>query len=278
MRFLSDWRFIWRWGCDTCVLSRVVYRPAAPRDTAYCRRCQSLNAFNMRPGERLLCCAAPKRASAEPVDVLKVLEFHSSPGGVRKTAGFCENRRASRPDTAYRVAKQAQLSAPTKQLFPGGVFPEDFSILMTIKPKAGIQSFLLSVYNEQGVQQLGVEIGRSPVFLYEDQHGKPAPNNYPLFGNINLADGKWHRVAISVQKKTVTVFVDCKKKVTKPLGRSDRPVVSTNGITVFGTRILDDEVFEVPDLVGLCDKVLISRTAKSKFPHLSSGTPQHQLS
>ena len=73
---------------------------------------------------------------------------------------------------------------------PGGVFPEDFSILFTIKPKAGIQSFLLSVYNEQGIQQLGVEVGRAPVFLYEDQHGKPAPEEYPLFRTINLADGK----------------------------------------------------------------------------------------
>ena len=73
---------------------------------------------------------------------------------------------------------------------PGGVFPEDFSILFTIKPKAGIQSFLLSVYNQQGIQQLGVEVGRAPVFLYEDQHGKPAPEEYPLFRTINLADGK----------------------------------------------------------------------------------------
>lgn len=61
---------------------------------------------------------------------------------------------------------------------------------MTIKPKAGVQSFLLSVYNEQGIQQLGVEVGRAPVFLYEDQHGKPAPEDYPLFRAINLADGK----------------------------------------------------------------------------------------
>lgn len=73
---------------------------------------------------------------------------------------------------------------------PGGVFPEDFSILATVRPKAGLQSFLLSVYSEQGVQQLGVELGRSPVFLYEDQSGRPAPEDYPLFRTLNLADGK----------------------------------------------------------------------------------------
>ncbi|KAG7270506.1 hypothetical protein CRUP_005055 [Coryphaenoides rupestris] len=127
----------------------------------------------------------------------------------------------------------------------GGVFPEDFSILFTVKPNAGLQSFLLSVYNQQGIQQLGVEVGRAPVFLYEDQNGKPAPEEYPLFRSVNLADGKWHRVAISVEKKSVTIIVDCKKQVTRPLARGDRAVINTEGITVFGTRILDEEVFEL---------------------------------
>lgn len=57
--------------------------------------------------------------AAEPVDVLKVLEFQNYPEGVRKTSGFCANRRASKADSAYRVAKQFQISAPTTQLFPG---------------------------------------------------------------------------------------------------------------------------------------------------------------
>ena len=64
-----------------------------------------------------------------------------------------------------------------------------------MRPKSGLQSFLLSIYNEQGVQQLGVEVGRSPVFLYEDQTGKPAPEDYPLFRTLNLADGKYVKMS-----------------------------------------------------------------------------------
>uniref|UniRef100_A0A668AM20 Collagen, type XI, alpha 1a n=1 Tax=Myripristis murdjan TaxID=586833 RepID=A0A668AM20_9TELE len=205
--------------------------------------------------------------TADPVDVLKVLEFHNSPEGVKKTSGFCTNRRASQPDTAYRVAK-AEISAPTKQLFPGGVFPEDFSILTTVRPKAGLQSFLLSLYNEQGVQQLGVELGRSPVFLYEDQTGKPAPEDYPLFRSLNLADGKWHRIAISVEKKTVTIILDCKKKITKPLLRSDQAFVSTNGITVFGTRVLDEEYFQ-----GDIQQLLIVADPKAAYDYCEHYSP-----
>lgn len=57
--------------------------------------------------------------TAEPVDVLKVLDFRSSPEGITKTQGLCPVRRGSKPDVAYRVDKKAQISTPTKKLFPG---------------------------------------------------------------------------------------------------------------------------------------------------------------
>lgn len=75
-------------------------------------------------------------------------------------------------------------------LSSSGRFPENFSVMALVKAQAGLQAFLLSIYSEQGVQQLGIELGRSPVFLYEDQSGKPAPEDYPLFKGVNLADGK----------------------------------------------------------------------------------------
>ncbi|ELK07334.1 Collagen alpha-1(V) chain [Pteropus alecto] len=191
------------------------------------------------------------RRLSQPADLLKVLDFHNLPDGITKTTGFCTSRRSSKgPDVAYRVTKDAQLSAPTKQLYPASAFPEDFSILSTVKAKKGSQAFLVSIYNEQGIQQVGLEMGRSPVFLYEDHTGKPGPEDYPLFRGINLSDGKWHRIALSIHKKNVTLVLDCKKKATKFLGRSDHPIIDVNGIIVFGTRILDEEVFEPVALEG----------------------------
>lgn len=58
--------------------------------------------------------------AAEPADLLKILDFHNLPEGVTKTTGFCSHRRSTQgPDVAYKVSKDAQLSAPTKQLYPG---------------------------------------------------------------------------------------------------------------------------------------------------------------
>lgn len=53
-----------------------------------------------------------------------------------------------------------------------------------------------------------------------------------------------------MQKKNVTLILDCKKKITKFLDRSDHPIIDVNGIIVFGTRILDEEVFEVSHANG----------------------------
>ena len=60
-----------------------------------------------------------------------------------------------------------------------------------------------------------------------------------------LIFARWHRIAISVEKKTITIIVDCKTKITKTLARSDHATIDTNGITVFGTRLLDEDVFQV---------------------------------
>lgn len=70
-------------------------------------------------------------------------------------------------------------------------FPVDFSVMATVRAHRGAQCFLLSLYDSEGVQQLGLELGRSPVFLYEDQGGQPSPDLYPVFKKVNLADGKW---------------------------------------------------------------------------------------
>uniref|UniRef100_A0A8B9L263 Collagen, type XI, alpha 2 n=1 Tax=Astyanax mexicanus TaxID=7994 RepID=A0A8B9L263_ASTMX len=205
--------------------------------------------------------------SAEPVDVLRVMQLNSLPEGVQKVPGFCTSRRAGTADHAYRITKKAQISAPTKQLFSGR-FPENFSIMALVKAKPGLQAFLLSIYNEQGVQQLGLELGRSPVFLYEDQSRMPAPEDYPLFTGINLADGKWHRIAISVQKKNVTLLLDCKKRMTKALPRSNKPVLDTKGITVFGARLLDEEVFQ-----GDIQQLLIASNPQAAYDFCEHYSP-----
>uniref|UniRef100_A0A8C5HEZ4 Collagen, type V, alpha 3a n=1 Tax=Gouania willdenowi TaxID=441366 RepID=A0A8C5HEZ4_GOUWI len=178
------------------------------------------------------------------VDVLHALKLSEYMEGVSMVAGFCESRgHLQEADLAFKM-KKIQLSVPTKQLFPDSKFPEDFSLMATVRARKGSQVFLLSVYDEHGIQQLGFQLGKSPVFLYEDQHGHPAPQMHPIFRKINLANGQWHRIAYSVQGKTLTLYLDCHQVATVDLQRGDDPVVSTGGVTVFGSRLLDKDAFE----------------------------------
>lgn len=43
----------------------------------------------------------------------------------------------------------------------------------------------------------------------------------------------------------MTLYLDCQKAETLDLLRRDNAVVSTDGVTVFGTRLLDEDVFQV---------------------------------
>uniref|UniRef100_A0A3P8SWG0 Thrombospondin-like N-terminal domain-containing protein n=1 Tax=Amphiprion percula TaxID=161767 RepID=A0A3P8SWG0_AMPPE len=183
--------------------------------------------------------------AAKPIDVLKVLELSENMEGVSLEAGLCTSRKGrEETDLSFKINKKIQLSVPTRQLFPDLPFPVDFSVMTTVRAVKGSQVFLLSLYDSQGTQQLGVEIGRSPVFLYEDHEGHPSPELYPTFRKINLADGKWHRVAYSVEGQSVTLYLDCEKVDTLDLLRGHDPQVSIQGVTVFGTRLLDEDVFE----------------------------------
>lgn len=60
---------------------------------------------------------------ADPIDVLQVLELSENMEGVSLEAGLCTSRRGmEETDMAYKIDKKIQLSAPTKQLFPGRDF------------------------------------------------------------------------------------------------------------------------------------------------------------
>lgn len=57
---------------------------------------------------------------ANLIDVLRVLELSEDMEGVSVDTGLCTERKdTSETDMAYRINKKIQLSAPTKQFFPG---------------------------------------------------------------------------------------------------------------------------------------------------------------
>lgn len=66
--------------------------------------------------------------------------------------------------------------------------------------------------------------------------------------------------------KSVTLYLDCEKVKTLDLLRGDDAVVSTEGVTVFGTRLLDEEVFEV----WYCERILVSQNEYTVYVKVQS--------
>ena len=68
-------------------------------------------------------------------------------------------------------------------------FPEDFSILITLRPDQGSSSTLFGLYTDNGEDQLLLEVGNSIKFFYQDEKGKPVDGNKLVFRK-RINDGK----------------------------------------------------------------------------------------
>lgn len=75
-------------------------------------------------------------------------------------------------------------------------------------------------------------------------------------------------MALAVEGTNVSLLVDCHLLATLPLERGPQPLVSTEGVTVFGARLPGEEVFEVGTLPGsLCRSPRPSRSIRGEGGH-----------
>ena len=215
-------------------------------------------------------------------DLLSAVNIQSFPYGVKETVGICTNRPpyvtdsngypVGKPDVAYRLNEDAQLSVTTNTVFPDG-FPQDFSILATIRPDDQNSAFLFTIYNGQnGNEELAIQVGPRPLFWYEDVNGRPGRENSPRFNNINLSDGKWHRVAFSVKGDSVTMLLDCKENQTLPLKRSNPSNIDLTGIIIVGRQLMEDAVFK-----GDIQDLIIVDNPEAAYSHCTCLSPDCQV-
>ncbi|ELT91485.1 hypothetical protein CAPTEDRAFT_85111, partial [Capitella teleta] len=147
------------------------------------------------------------------------------------------------PDLAYNLNKETSLSVTTGQVFPNG-FPEDFSIVATVRPKNNTRGYLFSMYSGSTTREvLGLGFGNKTTFLYEDQAGLPGMADSPQF-DVDLADGEWHRIGLSVKKRKLIMNVDGKNYTTKIPRTHPNPKLDTDGLIYLSRQILSDDVWE----------------------------------
>ncbi|XP_064107040.1 uncharacterized protein LOC135216031 isoform X1 [Macrobrachium nipponense] len=131
-------------------------------------------------------------------------------------------RESSTRPGSWRAVKNRPLLVHTKDIFPDG-FPKEFSILITIRPDLGNMGMLFIMHRAyEGEVYLGLGLGSGLELLHT---GPTTPDDVLQINvapiNVNLTDGHWHQLAISVMEdNAIQVYVDCRWISRQVLRRS----------------------------------------------------------
>ncbi|XP_038045908.1 collagen alpha-1(XI) chain-like [Patiria miniata] len=175
------------------------------------------------------------------VDVLDKLDVAGTSRGVTSgVQGMCRDRpttggAAPQEDQAFSVGPEASLSREVGDMFSGENFPEDFSILLTVRiaPPERSKMFLFSLYEANADAKIVFDIGSPSVLQYADERNQPGKKGWPRF-RLSIADDRWHRIALSVNGQNANLITDCNVTETASLTRSVPANVKTDGIFIFG--------------------------------------------
>lgn len=87
-----------------------------------------------------------------------------------------------------------------------------------------------------------LSLGNDVILYYstsQDDEGKAIS-----FG-IDISDGKWYRLGISIKGNTVTLILDCTRQISKELARNLDERIDINGIVIIGQQIVDGDMYLV---------------------------------
>lgn len=149
------------------------------------------------------------------LDVLHLKDKHYKP------SKFGWRESSTRPGS-WRAVRNRPLLVHTRDIYPGG-FPKEFSLLITIRPDLGNMGMLFIMHRAYGGEvYLGLGLGTGLELLHTgpSREDDVFPINVAPI-NVNLTDGHWHQLAISVlEDSSIQVYVDCRWISRQMLRRS----------------------------------------------------------
>ncbi|XP_061436068.1 collagen alpha-2(XI) chain-like [Lethenteron reissneri] len=150
-----------------------------------------------------------------------------------------------------------------------GEGPEEAAAEEAADTTGGAGGDLDEIFNSLGALKRELETIKYPLGTRDN----PARTCTDLrLSQPELTDGgtawPWHRVAVSVRGTKVTLLVDCRERWAGELGRSGDARIDTRGVTIVGTRILDDEHFE-----GEVQQLLLVPDAGAALQQCSTYSP-----
>lgn len=101
---------------------------------------------------------------------------------------------------------------------------------------------MFAIYSDSGEEQLVLSLGNDVTLYYSTT---PDDEDKPISFGIDISDGKWHRLGISIKGDTVTLIFDCTQQISKELSRNLDETISVSGIIIIGQQIVDGNMYMV---------------------------------
>uniref|UniRef100_A0A8C7IES3 Collagen type XXII alpha 1 chain n=1 Tax=Oncorhynchus kisutch TaxID=8019 RepID=A0A8C7IES3_ONCKI len=130
----------------------------------------------------------------------------------------------------------------TEDVFPQGL-PDEYAFVTTFKFRKTSRRedwYLWQIFDKYGIPQVSIRLDGENKAVEYNAVGLTKDAVRAVFKNEevdNLFDRNWHKIALSVEAKAVSLYLDCKLIQTLPIG--DREDIDIHGKTVIGKRLYD---------------------------------------
>eukprot|EP00064_Thunnus_orientalis_P000105 superscaffoldBa00000005_g105 len=146
----------------------------------------------------------------------------------------------------------------TEDVFPQGL-PDEYAFVTTFKFRKTSRRedwYLWQVFDKYGIPQVSIRLDGENKAVEYNAVGLTKDAVRAVFKNPevdNLFDRNWHKIALSVDAKSVSLYLDCKHIQTLPIG--DREDIDIQGKTVIGKRLYDSVPidFDLQRMMIYCD-------------------------
>ncbi|XP_029104338.1 collagen alpha-1(XXII) chain-like [Scleropages formosus] len=146
----------------------------------------------------------------------------------------------------------------TEDVFPQGL-PDEYAFVTTFKFRKTSRRedwYLWQIFDKYGIPQVSIRLDGENKAVEYNAVGLTKDAVRAVFKNPevdSLFDRNWHKIALSVQSKSVSLYLDCKHLQTLPI--EDREDIDIQGRTVIGKRLYDSVPvdFDLQRMVIYCD-------------------------
>uniref|UniRef100_A0A3P9LJJ2 Collagen alpha-1(XVI) chain n=1 Tax=Oryzias latipes TaxID=8090 RepID=A0A3P9LJJ2_ORYLA len=146
----------------------------------------------------------------------------------------------------------------TEDVFPQGL-PDEYAFVTTFKFRKTSRRedwYLWQIYDKYGIPQVSIRLDGENKAVEYNAVGLTKDAVRAVFKNPevdNLFDRDWHKIALSVEAKSVSLYLDCKHIQTLPI--EDREDIDIHGKTVIGKRVYDSVPidFDLQRMMIYCD-------------------------